>query len=61
MTTWQQTFYKMKIVEANSRNWKVQFLFLRSFLLVLIKPSFREENRALDCDSMKLWDFADIS
>ena len=41
--------------------WKVQLLFSRSFLLVLKKFSFGEEDWALCYDSMKFWDFLGIS
>ena len=40
---------------------KVQFLFFGSFLLVLTKFSFWEEDWALGYNSMKIWDFPDIS
>ena len=38
---------------------KVEFLFFRIFLLK--KSSFREENWVLGNNSMKFWDFSDIS
>ena len=40
---------------------KVQFLFFSSFLLVLTKYSFWEEDWALGYNSMKFGDFSDIS
>ena len=39
---------------------KVQFLFLRDFLLVLTNFLFLEEDWALGYNSMKFWDFPDI-
>ena len=57
-----------KIFETNSRfhvkqrtTGKVQFVFFSSFLLVLTKFSFWEEDWALGYNSMKFWDFPDIS
>ena len=41
--------------------WKVQFQFLTSFLLVLKKISFWEEDWAPGFNSMKIWDLLDIS
>ena len=40
---------------------KVQFQFLNSFLLVLTKCSFWEEDWTLDYNSMKIWDLLNIS
>ena len=40
---------------------KVQFLFFSSFLIVLTKFSFWEEDWALGYNSMELCDFPDIS
>ena len=57
-----------KIFETNSSfhvkqctTGKVQFLFFSSFLLVLTKFSFWEEDWALGYNSMIFWDFPDIS
>ena len=58
-----------KIFEGNSRycmkqstmGRKIQFLFFRSFLLVLKKKSFWEEDWALGYNSMKFCVFPDIS
>ena len=57
-----------KIFETNSSfhvkrhtTGKVQFLFFRRFLLGLTKCSFLEEGWALDNNSMKFWDFPDIT
>ena len=40
---------------------KVEFLFFRRFLLVLTKFSFCMEELALGNNSMKFWDFPDMS
>ena len=40
---------------------KVQFQFLNSFLLLLTKFSFWEEDWALGYNSMKIWDLRNIS
>ena len=57
-----------KIFEINSSfhvkyrtTGKVQILFFNSLLLLLTKFSFWEEWWALGYNSMKVWDFPDIS
>ena len=50
-----------KIFETKRTTEKVQFLFFKRFLLVLTKLSFREKDEALRNNSMKFWDFPDIS
>ena len=56
-----------KILETNSSfdvkqgtRGKIQVLFLVSFLLVLIKPSFCQRDLALGYHSMKFREFGDI-
>ena len=58
----------LKILETNSSFYvkqgtteKVQFLFFSSYLLILTKFSFWNENRALGYNSIKFQNFLDVS
>ena len=55
---WRQTLVFMW---NNTTTVKFQFLFLSSFLLLLTKPLFSEEDWALAYNSLKFYDFLDIS